>query len=71
MDNISFQNVHVWLGTFRYDCTRGQLNNEGGGELHKIKQSRDKTEIGKEMIWWVNKYQMKSLTHEITIRHGK
>ena len=26
-----------------------QLNNEGGGELHKIKRNRDKTGIGKEI----------------------
>ena len=40
-----------WLGTFRYNCTRGQLNNEEGGELLEIKRSRDKTEIGKEILW--------------------
>ena len=45
MDNISLQDI---LGTFRYNCIRGQLNNEEGGELNEIKQSRDKTEIGKE-----------------------
>ena len=46
----------MWLGTFRYNCTRGQLNNKGGEELHEIKQSQDKTEIGKEIIWeeWTN-----------------
>ena len=33
---------------FRCNCTLGQLNNEGGGELHEIKWSQDKTEIGKE-----------------------
>ena len=27
-----------------------QLNTEGGGELPEIKQCRDKTEIGKEII---------------------
>ena len=43
--------TYTWLGTFRYNCIRGQLNNEGGGELHEIKQSRDKTEICKEIIW--------------------
>ena len=32
------------------NCIRGQLNNEGGEELNEIKQSRDKTEIGKEII---------------------
>ena len=35
---------------FRFNCTRGQLNKEGGGELHEIKRCRDKTEIGKEII---------------------
>ena len=30
------------------NCTQGQLNNEGGGELHEIKGNQDKTEIGKE-----------------------
>ena len=40
--------AYTWLGTFRYNCIRGQLNNEEGGELNEIKQSRDKTEIGKE-----------------------
>ena len=45
--------MYIWLGTFRYNCTRCQLNNEGGGggELHEIKWSRDKTKIGKEIIW--------------------
>ena len=43
--------TYTWLGTFRYNCIRGQLNNKGGGELHEIKQSQDKTEIGKEIIW--------------------
>ena len=43
--------MYMWLGTFRYNCTRGQINNERGGELHEIKPSRDKTETGKEIIW--------------------
>ena len=30
--------MYIWLGTFRYNCTRGELNNEGGGELHEIKR---------------------------------
>ena len=34
--------------SFRYNCTRGQLNSEGEGELYETKQSQDKTEIGKE-----------------------
>ena len=38
------------MGTFRYNCTGGQLSNERGEELHEIKRRRDKTEIGKEMI---------------------
>ena len=42
--------IYIRLGTFRYNCTLGQLNNKGGGELHEIKQSRDKTEIGKVII---------------------
>ena len=37
------------LKTFRYNCARGQLNSKGGGQLNEIKQSRDKTEIGKEI----------------------
>ena len=41
----------IWLGTFRYKCTRDQWNNEGRGELHETKRSRDKTVIGKEIIW--------------------
>ena len=41
-----------------------------GGELHQIKRSREKTEIGKEIIWYgVNKYLLKSPDHEIAIRH--
>ena len=41
MDNISLQNVSslICLGTVRYNCTRDQLNNEEGGEPHKIKRS--------------------------------
>ena len=41
--------IGMWLGTFRYNSSQGQLNNKGRGELHKIKQSRDKTEIAKEI----------------------
>ena len=48
---IFHSNAYAWLGTFRYNCIPGQLNSEGGVELHEIKQSRDKTEIGKEIIW--------------------
>ena len=43
--------TYIWLGTFRYNCTEGQLNNEGGGELHETKQSQDKTKVGAEIIW--------------------
>ena len=50
MDNISLH-TYIWLGTFRYNFTRGQLNNEGGRKFHQIKQSRDKTEIDKEIIY--------------------
>ena len=32
----------IWLGTFRYNSTRGQFNNEGEGELYEIKRSSDK-----------------------------
>ena len=42
--------MHIWLETFRCNCTRVQLNNKRGGELHEIKH-RGKTEIGKEIIW--------------------
>ena len=50
----------------RYNCARGQWNNEGDGELHEIKRSRDKTEIGKEIIWLrVNKYVLKSIANII------
>ena len=38
--------LEKFLGRF----TRGQLNNEEGGEVHEIKRSPDKTEIGKEII---------------------
>ena len=47
---INHFNIYIWLETFRYYCTWGQLNNEEGGELHEIKQSWDKMEIGKEII---------------------
>ena len=58
-----------WLETFRYNCTRGQINNEGGVELHEIKRSWDKTKIDKEIIWWkINKYLLNSLAHEIVLR---
>ena len=46
MGNISLQNVYL-NGNFQINSIRGQLNNEGGGELHELKQSQDKTEIGK------------------------
>ena len=38
------------LKEFSRRFTRGQLKNEGGRELHEIKRSPDKTEIGKEII---------------------
>ena len=58
--------MYIWLRTFRYNCTQGQLKNKGGGELHEIKRSQDKTERGKEILWQkVNKYLLKSLEHEI------
>ena len=44
---IYYFKTYVSLGTFRYNCARGQLNNEGGGKLYEIKRSRDKTGIGK------------------------
>ena len=42
--------MHIWLRTFRYNCTRGQLNNKGGQQFHEMKGSQGKTEIDKEMI---------------------
>ena len=42
--------IGIRLGTFRYNCSQGQLNNEGKVEFHEMKQSRDKTEIDKEII---------------------
>ena len=60
------------METFKYNCAQGQLNNGKGGELDEIKQSRDKTEIGKEIIRQrVNKYLLKSLTHEVVLRHER
>ena len=50
MDNMSLH-MYIWLGTFRYNCTRGQLNNEGGRKFHQMQQSRNKTETDKEIIW--------------------
>ena len=41
---------YIGLRNFRYNCTRGQLNNELEEKPHEIKQSRGKTEIGKEVI---------------------
>ena len=65
--------TYIWLGTFRYNCTRGQLNNKGGEELHEINQSQDKTEIGKEIIWeqWTDILWSQSLEHEIVLQHEK
>ena len=42
------KNCQDYTFTFRYNCTWGQLNNKGGGELHEIKRRQNKTEIGKE-----------------------
>ena len=42
--------MYIGLGTFRYNCARGQLNNKGRGALHEIKRSRDKAKTGKETI---------------------
>ena len=65
----------MWLGSFRCNCTSGQLKKRGGGgELHekKKKRSQNKMEIGKEIIWEsVNKHLLKSLAHEILLRHEK
>ena len=67
--------IGIWLGTFKYNCSKGQLKNEGRGELHEIKQNRDKTEIDKEISKHrVNKYLLKALMHElheIVLRHEK
>ena len=46
-DRVSLQFILAFR-TFRYKCTRSQLNNKGRGELHEI--SRVKVEIGKEII---------------------
>ena len=63
---------HVWLATFTYNCTRGQLNNKGGGKLHERKRSPDKTEIGKGIIWYrVHKHLLKSRAHHIVLGHEK
>ena len=43
MDITSKRELLDMIGNFRYNCTRCQLINEKRGELHKIKQSRDKT----------------------------
>ena len=65
----------MWLGSFRCNCTSGQLKKRGGGgKLHekKKKRSQNKMEIGKEIIWEsVNKHLLKSLAHEILLRHEK
>ena len=51
---------------------REGISNKGGRELHEIKWSPDKTEVGKEIIWQrVNKYLFKSLSHEIVLKHEK
>ena len=47
MDNIPLQYIYM-IRNFKKNCTRGQLNNGRGRELHDIKQSRDKTEVGKK-----------------------
>ena len=73
--------------TFCFTFTRDQLNNEGEGELREVKRGRDKTKKGKETIIVnkqeiirvnkyqeiirVNKYLLKSLAHEIVLRHEK
>ena len=49
--NIYHFKTYIWLGTFRYSCTLGQLNNKGGGKLYKIKRSRDRAEEGKDILW--------------------
>ena len=49
MDNIPVQSIYM-IDNFRYNCIRGQFNNEGGGELHEVKQSRKKAEKRKEII---------------------
>ena len=42
--------IGMWLGAFRYNCSQGQLNHEGRGEINEIKQSQGKTEVDKEII---------------------
>ena len=47
--DITSKRIYDWE-FFRYNCTLGQLNNEGGGKLHEIKRSREKMEVGKGII---------------------
>ena len=47
---INHFKTYIRLGTFRYNCVQGQLNNEGGGKLHEIKRNRDKAKTDKETI---------------------
>ena len=53
---------------FHWKQTKEKL----GNALKAWRKSRDKTKIGKEIIWQrVNKYLLKSLAHEIVLRHEK
>ena len=47
------------MRTFRYNCTRGQLNKEGGGEIHEIKKQNGNRQR-KNMI------KSKQISFEIT-----
>ena len=47
------------------------MNNKGGGELHEIKQSETKEKTNMIKNKQINKYLLKSLTHEIVLRHEK
>ena len=42
--------MDIWLGTFRHNCIWGQLKNEGGGELHEIKQRQNENKQRNNMI---------------------
>ena len=49
---ITSKRIHDWdiIENFRYNCSQVQLNSERRGELHEIKQSREKMEIDKQIM---------------------
>ena len=62
LSNKYYIKTHIRLGNFRCNCTRGQLNNKKGEQLHEIKRGSRQTGIGKKN----NKTKSNQISFEVT-----